>query len=285
MPGWREAYAEPVDTSVPIENWIAAQISENVEAEPLPNSRVVSLSYEALAARTRRQASRMPMRRLHRDDAGTERRAGAPQRRLVRPAAARRMRARLDAARARMTEDAGRRKASSRSTKSSAPRRTRLDDISRNLVEAQMATAAARARQLGENHPEYQSALQRERALAGALDEQKANILRIDGPARRARHARARGAVRAAELRRDAAGVLQDGHGEPVQPDQHRGPEPGVPAGGAVQPERPAQHDQRHRCSACSSVSSPPFIAEMVEPAGAVDATASPVRRRADHGS
>jgi len=56
---------------------------------------------------------------------------------------------------------------------------TRLDDITKNLVEAQMATSAARARQLGENHPDLVSAVQRERALSQALAEQKRNILRL----------------------------------------------------------------------------------------------------------
>jgi uncharacterized protein involved in exopolysaccharide biosynthesis len=56
---------------------------------------------------------------------------------------------------------------------------SRLDEISRNLVAAQMATASARSRNLGENHPEYQAALQQERALSGQYEAQKRNILRL----------------------------------------------------------------------------------------------------------
>jgi uncharacterized protein involved in exopolysaccharide biosynthesis len=90
------------------------------------------------------------------------------------------MRARLDESRANVTELQSQRGVVSLDDKLGAES-ARLDDISRNLVQAQMATAAARARQLGQNHPEYQAALQQERALAGQYEAQKRNILRLQG--------------------------------------------------------------------------------------------------------
>ena len=43
------AYKKSGEKAIPIENWIAMQISANLDVEPLNNSRVVSLSYKALA--------------------------------------------------------------------------------------------------------------------------------------------------------------------------------------------------------------------------------------------
>jgi uncharacterized protein involved in exopolysaccharide biosynthesis len=88
-------------------------------------------------------------------------------------------RAKLDEARARMARLQAEKGVTGVDEKLSTET-NRLDEISRNLVEAQAATAAARGRQLGENHPEYQSALQRERRLAAALETQKRNIQQLD---------------------------------------------------------------------------------------------------------
>jgi Uncharacterized protein involved in exopolysaccharide biosynthesis len=90
------------------------------------------------------------------------------------------MRARLEESRSRMSGMQAQRGVVSSDDKLSAES-ARLDDISRNLVQAQMATASARARQLGENHPEYQAALQQERVLMGQYEAQKRNILRLQG--------------------------------------------------------------------------------------------------------
>jgi uncharacterized protein involved in exopolysaccharide biosynthesis len=176
---WREAYGEAGDTSVPIQDWIAAQIASSVEAEPLPNSRVVSLSYEALAPA---DAAKMANAYAQAFIATTLELSVEPARRNAAwfDQQLQVLRKRLDAARARMTEMQVQKGIVALDEKLGAET-TRLDDISRNLVEAQMATSAARARQLGENHPEYVSAVQRERALYGALEQQKNRILRIEG--------------------------------------------------------------------------------------------------------
>jgi succinoglycan biosynthesis transport protein ExoP len=177
--GWREAYAEAGDESVPIPDWIAAQIAGGVEAEPLPNSRVVSLSYKALAPA---DAAKMANAYAQAFIATTLELSVEPARRNAAwfDSQLQVLRKRLDAARTRMTEMQVEKGIVALDEKLGAET-TRLDDISRNLVAAQMATSAARARQLGENHPEYRSAVQREAALYSSLEQQKNRILRIEG--------------------------------------------------------------------------------------------------------
>ncbi len=176
-PGWKEAYAESGETAVPIEHWVAAQISENIEVEPLQNSRVVNLNYESLVPT---EAARLANAYAKAFTATTLELMIEPARRNASwfDQQLKAQRARLDAARERMSQMQAARGVMALDEKLSTET-NRLDEISRNLVEAQAATAAARGRQLGVNHPEYQSALQRERALAGALAAQKANIVRL----------------------------------------------------------------------------------------------------------
>jgi protein tyrosine kinase modulator len=176
-PGWKQAYADAEQTTVPIEYWIASQIMANVEAEPLQNSRVVNLSYQSLAPA---EAARMANAYAKAFIATTLDLTIEPARRNAAwfDEQLKAQRARLDAARTRMSELQAEKGVIALDEKLGTET-TRLDEISRNLVEAQAATAAARGRQLGINHPEYQSALQRERTLAGALAAQKANIVRL----------------------------------------------------------------------------------------------------------
>ena len=176
-PGWKEAYAASGETAVPIEHWIASQIMPNVVATPLQNSRVVELSYESLAPV---EAARLANAYAQAFIATTLELSVEPARRNVAwfDQQLKTQRARLDEARARMSQMQTEKGVVALDEKLSTET-SRLDEISRNLVEAQAATAAARGRQLGVNHPEYQSALQRERALAGALAAQKANIVRL----------------------------------------------------------------------------------------------------------
>jgi polysaccharide biosynthesis transport protein len=179
QPGWREAYANLGDSSVPINTWIASQLTSNVAAEPLRNSRVVNLSYKALApseaanmANAYAQAFIATKLELTMEPARRNAAWFNEQLKVLR--------ARLEEARARMT-DLQVEKGIVALDEKLGVETTRLDDISRNLVEAQTATYAARSRQLGVNHPEYVSAVQRERALTRSLEEQKSNILRLKG--------------------------------------------------------------------------------------------------------
>ncbi|MCE3285955.1 MAG: chain length determinant protein EpsF, partial [Steroidobacteraceae bacterium] len=179
-PGWREAYAATDPNPTPIREWIAQQIMANLEAEQQPNnSRVVTVSYTASSPTDAAQfanayAQAFVATALELTVEPTRRNAPWWEQQL------KSMRARLDESRANVTELQSQRGVVSLDDKLGAES-ARLDDISRNLVQAQMATAAARARQLGQNHPEYQAALQQERALAGQYEAQKRNILRLQG--------------------------------------------------------------------------------------------------------
>ena len=178
-PSWQEAYAEADATQVPVKDWIASQVSTSVDAEPLPNSRVVVLSFTDLAPDTAARMANLYTRAFTATSLDL----------MVEPARRKSawfdrqlqvLRKRLEAARARMTSMQAQKGIVALDEKLGTET-SRLDDITRNLVEAQMATAAARSRQLGENHPEYVSAVQRERALTAAMEQQKRNILRIQG--------------------------------------------------------------------------------------------------------
>jgi uncharacterized protein involved in exopolysaccharide biosynthesis len=57
----------------------------------------------------------------------------------------------------------------------------RLDDISKKLIDAQLATDEVRSRQLGVNHPDYIAAAQREAALTQSLANQRRTVLQLKG--------------------------------------------------------------------------------------------------------
>jgi uncharacterized protein involved in exopolysaccharide biosynthesis len=175
-PDWKAAHAEAA-TSTPIRPWIATQIMENVEAEPLQNSRVVSLSYEgAQAAAAARLANAYARGYIE----TTLELTRAPAQRNAKwfDEQVKALRERLEEARGRMSRLQEQRGIVALEERLQAET-ARLDDVSRNLVQAQMEVAAVRARQLGQNHPEYRAALGREQALLAALDMQKRNIQQL----------------------------------------------------------------------------------------------------------
>jgi polysaccharide biosynthesis transport protein len=171
--GWKAAYAESEQSS-PIGPWIASQIMQNLDVEPMQNSRVVSLSYEALqpeeAARIANAYAQGYIKTALELTREPARRNAAWFDEQVKT-----LRERLEEARGRITQLQTEKGIVALDERLSAET-ARLDDISRNLVQAQIEVSTARARQLGQNHPEYRAALQRERALLGALDAQKRNI-------------------------------------------------------------------------------------------------------------
>jgi uncharacterized protein involved in exopolysaccharide biosynthesis len=177
-PGWREAYAAADAGPTPIREWIAAQIMDNLDAEQLPNSsRVLTITYEATGATEAAKlanayAQAYVATALELTVEPARRNAAWFDRQL------KTMRARLEESRSQVSSMQAQRGVVSIDDKLGAES-SRLDEISRNLVAAQMATASARARNLGENHPEYQAALQQERALSGQYEAQKRNILRL----------------------------------------------------------------------------------------------------------
>jgi succinoglycan biosynthesis transport protein ExoP len=177
-PAWLEAYAATNPNPTPIREWIAQQIVENLDAEQQPNnSRVVTVAYTAsspsdAAKFANAYAQAYVATALELTVEPARRNAAWFDQQL------KTMRARLEESRTKVTEMQSERGVLALDDKLGAET-ARLDDISRNLVQAQMATASARARQLGQNHPEYQAALQQERALAGQYEAQKRNILRL----------------------------------------------------------------------------------------------------------
>jgi uncharacterized protein involved in exopolysaccharide biosynthesis len=178
-PGWRDAYAASGSEAITIRDWIASRVMANVEAEPLDNSRVVNVSYEALSPD---EAARMANAYAQAFIATSLELTVEPARRNAAwfDEQLKLMRARLDSARTRMIETQAEKGVLTLDERL-GEESTRLDDISRQLVEAQNETYAVRARQLGENHPEYLSAVQRQRSLEAALQAQKRSILRLNG--------------------------------------------------------------------------------------------------------
>lgn len=55
----------------------------------------------------------------------------------------------------------------------------RLEDLSSKLTTAQAQTYDVRSRQLGEKHPEYMRAVERERSLGRSLQQQKEKVLQV----------------------------------------------------------------------------------------------------------
>lgn len=55
----------------------------------------------------------------------------------------------------------------------------RLNELSKNYVDAQAKTYDIKSRQLGENHPEYIRAIKREESLHASLEDQKMKFLKI----------------------------------------------------------------------------------------------------------
>jgi uncharacterized protein involved in exopolysaccharide biosynthesis len=178
-PGWRDAYTASGTKGITIRDWIALQLMDNVTAEPLDNSRVVTVSYEASSPD---QAARMANAYAQAFIATSLDLTMEPARRNAMwfDEQLKVMRTRLDSARTRMIQAQAQKGVLTLDDKLGAES-SRLDDLSRQLVEAQNETFAVRARQLGENHPEYVSAVQRQRSLEAALQEQKRSILTLNG--------------------------------------------------------------------------------------------------------
>ena len=178
QPGWRQAYSQSGVKIIPIRDWIAAQLLANLLVEPLPNSsHVVSVSYEALgavdAAKTANafaQAFITTTLELILEPARRNAAWFDEQLKILKK--------RVEAARARMTDFQVQKGIVAMDEKLAAEN-LRLDDISRKLVEAQVATDEVRSRQLGENHPDYISALQRQTALTQSLGAQRRLVLQL----------------------------------------------------------------------------------------------------------
>jgi len=179
-PGWKEAYRKSGTKTTPIREWIAAQLITNLLVEPLPNSsHVVSVGYEAAGpidaakiANTFAQAFITTTLELTLEP--NRRNAAWFDEQL------KVLKKRVEAARARMTDFQVEKGIVAMDEKLAAEN-LRLDDISKKLIDAQMATDEVRSRQLGENHPDYIAALQRQTALTQSLSAQRRLVLQLKG--------------------------------------------------------------------------------------------------------
>jgi len=177
-PGWKQAYAQAGIKTTPLRDWIAAQLLSNLLVEPLPNSsHVVSVSYEALnavdsarIANAFAQAFVTTTLELRLEPARRNAAWFDEQLKVLKK--------RVQDAHTRVTEfQVG--KGIVALDEKLAAENQRLDDISKKLIDAQMATDDARSRQLGENHPDYIAALQRQSALSKSFDAQRRLVLQI----------------------------------------------------------------------------------------------------------
>ena len=179
-PDWRQGYAQSGVKAVSIKDWIAAQLLTNLLVEPLPNSsHVVSVSYEAMkaedAAKTANAFSQAFITTTLELTLEPARRNAAwfdEQLKILKK--------RVEAAQARVTDFQVSKGIVAMDEKLAAENQ-RLDDISKKLVDAQIATDEVRSRQLGENHPDYISAMQRQAALTQSLGAQRRLVLQLKG--------------------------------------------------------------------------------------------------------
>lgn len=173
----REAYTQSGNTSVPIKDWLAFGLMSGLAVEPLPDSRVVSVSYEAFDPE---QAAQIANAYAQAFIATTLDLTIEPARRNVAwfDEQIKVLRKRLEAARSRLT-DFQRQKGIVALDEKLGTETSRLNELSKSLVEAQQELYDVRSRQLGVNHPEYRSAVERERASLQSLESQKRTILEI----------------------------------------------------------------------------------------------------------
>jgi succinoglycan biosynthesis transport protein ExoP len=177
-PGWKEAYKKAGIKSTPIREWIATQLITNLLVEPLPNSsHVVSVSYEgatsvdaAKIANAFAQAFITTTLELTLEPARRNAAWFDDQLKVLKK--------RVEAAHARMTDYQVEKGIVALDEKLAAEN-LRLDDISKKLVDAQIDTDEVRSRQLGENHPDYIAAMQRQNSLTQSLATQRRLVLQL----------------------------------------------------------------------------------------------------------
>ena len=177
-PGWKDAYKKAGIKSTPIRDWIASQLLTNLLVEPLPNSsHVVSVSYEAATsadsakiANAFAQAFITTTLELSLEPARRNAAWFDEQLKVLKK--------RVEAAHARLTDYQVQKGIVALDEKLAAEN-LRLDDISKKLVDAQIETDEVRSRQLGENHPDYIAAIQRQNSLTQSLGAQRRLVLQL----------------------------------------------------------------------------------------------------------
>lgn len=178
-PDARAAYAESGSDTIPFRDWLAEDLMAGLTVEPMPDSRVVSVRYEAFDPN---QAARVANAFADAFIATTLELMTEPAKQNAAwfDEQIKTLRKRLEEAQARLTTFQ-RQKGIVALDEKLGTETARLNDLSKSLVEAQQELYDVRSRQLGENHPEYRRAASRERALMASLENQKKNILQIRG--------------------------------------------------------------------------------------------------------
>ena len=164
-------------TGVSLVDWIAIGLMQNFIVEPSRDSRVVRIGYRsvnpkeaALVADAFAQAYIATTLELSMEPA--RRSAGWFDLRLQES------RGQLDAAQSRLTayqQEHGIVAIDERLDTETS----RLNELSKNLVAAQGDRYDVQSRQLGQNHPEYRRAVERERSIAASVDRQRSRLLEL----------------------------------------------------------------------------------------------------------
>lgn len=173
----RDAYLKSGHENISLTDWLASSLMLGLVVEPLRDSRVVSISYEAFDPQYSAQVANAYAQAFI---ATTLELTTEPARRNAEwfDQQLKVLRRRLEAAQARLT-DFQRQKGIVALDERLGTETSRLNDLSKSAVQAQQETYDVRSRQLGENHPEYRRALERERAVLAALTNQKRSILEL----------------------------------------------------------------------------------------------------------
>jgi len=171
----REAFLRATGGNGSMADWVAADLMSNLQVEPQRDSRVAMVSYQSTDPR---QAAILADAFAQAYIATTLELSMEPARRNAEwfDEQLKVLRQRLEEAQSRLTvfqQEKGIVALDERLDTETS----RLNDLSRSYVVAQSETLDVKSRQLGENHPQYKRAVERERALRGSVASQKTRIL------------------------------------------------------------------------------------------------------------
>ena len=174
---YREYMEATQGTGISLRDWIAMGLMQNFLIEPSRESRVVRVGFEstnpseaariadAFAAAYIATTLELSMEPARRNTAWFDERLQE-------------IRDQLDAAQARLT-DYQQEQGIVAIDERLDTETSRLNELSRELVGAQSELYDVQSRQLGQNHPEYRRAIERERSMTASVDRQKRRLLEL----------------------------------------------------------------------------------------------------------
>jgi polysaccharide biosynthesis transport protein len=173
----RRAEYERSGSTGGIDNWLASWLLKNLQVEPMRDSRVMDISYQSTDPV---QATDIANAFAQAYIATSLELSIAPARRNAAwfDEQLQVLRKRLEDAEARLT-NFQQEKGIVALDERLDTETIRLNELSNALVAAQSETYNVQSRQLGENHPEYRRAIERERSARRILDQQKAHVLEL----------------------------------------------------------------------------------------------------------